>query len=115
MARIDLPSGNFVEIRDKLMAADKFAVQDAIVLTLSGSDRQEITAGIQNRMRNALLGQIITSWSYDGYPIPSQNALAGNDIIGTIMDLDDYNALSEKVQPLLEKVGFAPNQPASAS
>ena len=113
--RVDLPSGNWVELRDKLMAADRFAVQDSIVLTLTGNDRQEIGAGIQNRMRNALLGQIITGWSFDGYPIPSQNALAGIDIIGTTLDIDDYNFLAEQVQHLLDKVSFNPNPRASAS
>ena len=113
--RVELPSGAWVEIRDKLMAADRFAVQDSIVLTLTGNDRQEIGAGIQNRMRNALLGQIITAWSFPGIPVPSQNSLAGLDIIGTTLDIDDYNALSEKVQDLLDKVSFNPNQRASAS
>ncbi len=113
--RVDLPSGNWIELRDKLMAADRFAVQDSIVLTLTGNDRQEIGAGIQNRMRNALLGQIITGWSFDGYPIPSQNALAGIDIIGSTLDIDDYNFLAEKVQHLLDKVSFNPNPRASAS
>jgi hypothetical protein len=112
--RIDLPSGNYVDIRDNLMAADKFAVQDSIVLTISG-DKQEIGAGIQNRMRNALLGQIITGWSFPGIPIPSQNALGGINVIGTTMDVDDYNFLSEKVQDLLDKVSFNPNLRASAS
>lgn len=113
--RVELPSGAWVELREKLMAADRFAVQDSIVLTLTSNERQEITAGIQNRMRNALLGQIITAWSFGGIPIPSQNALAGVDIIGTTLDIEDYNFLAEKVQPLMDKVNFSPNQTASVS
>lgn len=111
--RVDLPSGNTVDVRDKLMAADRFAVQDSIILTVSG-EKQEIGAGVQNRMRNSLLGQIIQAWSFPGVPIPCEN-VAGIDVIGNVMDIDDYNYLAEAVQPLLDKVAFSPNTRPSAS
>jgi hypothetical protein len=105
MARIELPSGAWVEYRDKLKAADKFAVQDSIRLSIDDGV-QLVTGGIQNSMRNALLGRVISSWSFEGVPIPSQN-IAGDEIIGELLELDDYDALSKAVEPLMEKVSFS--------
>jgi hypothetical protein len=110
MARIELPSGNWIEYREKLMAADKFAVQNSIILTISDEKGTDVTGGLQNNMRNALLTQIITSWSFD-VPIPSVNA--GGDI-GMTLDLDDYNAIQAAVEPLMEKISFIPPRAASS-
>jgi hypothetical protein len=112
--KVTLPSKNWVELRDRLMAADRFAVQDAVILTITGADKQEIGAGITNRMRNALLCQIITGWSFEGTPIPAMNASPGTDILGSTLDIDDYNHLADKVQHLLDKVSFNPNPPATS-
>lgn len=106
MARIELPSGAWITYRDKLKAADKFAVQNSVHLSFGQDGVQEVPGGIQNTMRNALLSQIIESWSYEGVPVPAQN-IAGMDILGDILDLDDYNALTEEIEPLLEKVSFS--------
>jgi hypothetical protein len=116
IVRLDLPSGNWIDYRDNLLAADKFAVQDAIVFEYDDSDKRRFRAGSTNTMRNALLHRIITAWSYQGVPVPSQN-IAGVETIGEMLDIDDYNALAEAVAPLLDKVAFtsAPNQQKSGS
>jgi hypothetical protein len=114
MARLELPSGGFVEYRDQLLAGDKFAVQGAIMLKLQQSGEQEISGGIQNQMRNALLRQIITAWGYENVAVPA-NHPHGVSIIGEVMPIDDYNTLSEAVEPLLAKVSFAPNPQRSTS
>lgn len=111
--RVDLPSGAWVEYRDKLKASDKFAVQDAVVLTFTDGRTQNMGLGIQNKMRNALLRQIITAWSF-GVPIPS-TPQSNPDLIGEVMDLDDYNKLEEAIQPLLDKINYAPNREGSSS
>jgi hypothetical protein len=104
MASVELPSGNKVEYRDQLKAMDRFAVQDAVFLEVKdGVNRAAL--GFANDIRNALLGRIITSWSY-GVPVPSQvkDITAADVVIGEAMDLDDYNALADAVQPLVDKV-----------
>jgi hypothetical protein len=112
MARVELPSlrdgseteHNWVEYREQLKASDRFAVQDAIFIdSKDGNNRMSL--GIGNDIRNALLGRIITAWSFTG-PTPSQikDVAAADVIIGDTMDLDDYNALSDAVQPLVDKV-----------
>lgn len=116
IARLELPSGGWIDYRDDLRAGDKFAVQDAIILEYDDSDRRRLRAGTTNTMRNALLFRIITAWSFPGIPVPSQN-MAGVETIGDVLDIDDYNALAEAVATLLDKVAFtsAPNQQKSGS
>lgn len=116
IVHLELPSSEWVDYRDNLKSADKFAVQDAIVLEYDEDNKRQMRAGVTNVMRNALLARIITAWSYPGIPVPAQN-IAGVEIIGETMDIDDYNALAEAVTPLLDKVMFtsAPNQRKSGS
>jgi hypothetical protein len=106
--RLDLPSGGFIEFRDKLVAADKFAVQNSLKFKVKDGKEQEVSGGITNDMRNALLAETITAWSLDA-PLPSQDLKKGMAAIAA-MDIDDYNALQEEVEPLLEKVSFRPNR-----
>jgi hypothetical protein len=59
---------------------------------------------MQNDMRNALLGRIITKWSYPG-PVPSEDSFRAADmVIGETMDIDDYAALEKAVEPLMDKI-----------
>jgi hypothetical protein len=103
MAKVELPSGGWVEYRDKLMAGDKFAVQDAISVEFKdGMNRASL--GTLNDQRNALLGRIITNWSFGQTPEQLKSLQAPDVVIGNAMDLDDYNFLSEAVDPLLNKV-----------
>lgn len=116
MKRIDLPSGAWIEFRTNLKAADKMAVQDAVILEYDDSDKRKIRGGVTNTMRNALLTRIITAWSFEGIPVPSLN-IAGAETIGETLDIDDYNALAEEVTDLLDKVTFTstPNQRRSGN
>ena len=103
MARVELPSGGFVEYRDKLMSSDKFAVQDAVSLEFK-DDVNRASLGLMNDQRNALLGRIITAWSFGQTPDQLKQLQAADVVIGNALDIDDYNALAEAVQPLLEKI-----------
>lgn len=108
---VTLPSGATVTYRDKLNANDKFAVQAAIRLSLdTATGLQESSGSLVNDMRNALLKQIITAWTFP-YPLPHMGV--GNPL--GELDLDDYNALSDEVEPLLEKVVAAPNRRGQSS
>lgn len=103
MAKVELPSGAWVEYRDSLKAADKFAVQDAVTLEFRESGNRA-SLGMVNDQRNALLGRIITAWSFQA-AIPSQNSFQAADVvIGDVMDIDDYNALADAIQPLMDKL-----------
>jgi hypothetical protein len=96
---------HWVEIRDKLMAGDRFLVQAAATVQQSpdGSAKTSYLE-INNDMRNTLLGRIITAWSFP-CPTPAQAAGQPADlVIGNAMDLDDYSVLEEAVEPLMAKI-----------
>lgn len=103
MAKIELPSGGWVEYRDRLMAGDKFAVQDAVSLVFQDGGNKA-SLGLMNDQRNALLGRIILNWSFGQTPDSVKDLMAADVVIGNAMDLDDYNALADAVQPLLDKI-----------
>ena len=116
--RVELPSGAWVELREKLMAGDKFAVQGAVKLELdTATGFQHTAVGMVNDMRNQLLLLVIDNWSFaPSVPVPKENH-AGVRILGEVMDLDDYNCLSEAIEPVLLKVvtGGAPNRSAPSA
>lgn len=97
---VTLPSSATVTYRDKLTAADKFAVQSSIRFSMDASTGLQSGSGsVINDMRNALLANIVESWSYDNLPVPSLDPSS----LGKL-DIDDYNALADAVEPLLDKV-----------
>lgn len=97
---VELPSGPKVTLRDKLTAKDKFAVQASVTLALDTQTGMQNTAfGMVNEMANALLIRLIEDWDVPGKSIPSQDP----DALGEL-DLDDYNALLDAVEPMMRKV-----------
>jgi hypothetical protein len=109
--RIELPSlkadgeHNWVDIRDRLMSLDRFAVQEVASIDVTGEGKSKANFyAMANDMRNALLGRIITAWSFP-VPIPSQNHFQAADVvIGSALDLDDYAAVEKAVEPLMDKI-----------
>lgn len=105
MARIELPSGAWVEYRTDLKVRDRFEVQEVAKVQVGETSNSTSFLAMANDMRNALLARIITAWSYP-VPVPAENHFAAADvIIGETMDLDDYAALEEAIQPLMDKIG----------
>jgi hypothetical protein len=109
--QVTLPSGATVELRDKVTAKDKFAVQKSLHFSLDTQTLlQESSGGLVTDMTNALLAQLITSWSFT-LPVPSVSI----DSLAEL-DLDDYDALAEAVDPILQKVmGPGPNRTGRSS
>jgi hypothetical protein len=105
MAKIEFPSGAWVEYREDLKAKDKFAAQAAVSQEISGDQIKVYALAMTNTVRNALLCNIITKWSYP-VPVPSQNDFIEDkeSYLGEQMSLKDYNALAEAVQPLVDEV-----------
>jgi hypothetical protein len=121
--RIEMPSmkdetnHNWVEIRTDLKVKDRLAVQEVAKVQIGENGNSMSMLAMQNDMRNALLGRIITAWSYD-FPTPANNGFVAADIAIGEMDLDDYSTLEEAVQPYMDKISgrITPdpkNQPAS--
>jgi hypothetical protein len=116
MPRIELASTqadgtpNWIEYRDRLMSQDRFEVQETALVAMGDNGKTSLLA-LANDMRNALLGRIISAWSFP-VPVPSQNSMAAADtVIGGVLDLDDYTLLEEAVQPLMDKISGRTDSP----
>ena len=103
---INLPSGNKVVIRERLLPGDRFAVQDAPDVIVQADKTVVVRNAAANTMP-AFLARVIESWTFPG--VPAQVLAAGARGLDDVMDLDDWNALEEGVKDLLEKA--RPEQP----
>jgi hypothetical protein len=99
--RFELASGAWVEVRDTLKGSDKTAVLSTLKIQVKDGAAQEVGADISDRMHNALLNLIITSWSY---PEPVPAAPGGRGVED--LDLDDYNELHAKTADIMKRVNF---------
>ena len=113
MPRVELPSENWVEFTESLMSGTRFDVKDAVKYVLRADDEgratQTVPGGNDDRQRVALWFTVITDWSWaaKGIPVPSANPAGKEgvaDLIGSTLDLDDFAALAEATQPLLDRV-----------
>lgn len=101
MAKEEFTSGSWVEYRDQVNLADRFAIAEAMKVEMNGPSA---LMAVQNDARNALLGRIILGWSYDA-AIPSQNSFVAADVlIASVMSLEDYDELSLAIEPMLTRL-----------
>ena len=108
--RVELPSKqadgthNWVEYRDSLMAIDKFAVDEVATVVMGDGGNKVSALAMRNDMRNALLGRVISAWSFP-VPVPKDNNFQAADIvICNAMNLKDYGALAKAIEPLMEEI-----------
>jgi hypothetical protein len=107
--RIEMPSKdaegnlNWIDIRTDLRVKDRLAVQEVATVQIGETGNSMSMLAMQNDMRNALLGRIITDWSYP-FPIPAKNSFVAADVAIGEMELDDYSVLEAAVQPLMDKI-----------
>ncbi len=125
--KVELPSGETAELRDKLKAKDKFAVQGAITVMTNAQGQMsgQVSGNIMTLMETALMARLLESWSLDA-PLPGSHACSGctgdsslwhqhvADYIGDMLDLDDFNELESVITPLLDRVMSAPNRVPSS-
>jgi hypothetical protein len=114
--RLDLPSGAWIDYRDTLGIADRWAVQGSYTVTVEDG-KSVIPGNVGELQQKAFLSRIITAWSFEGIPIPSQN-IGGGDVLDTVFSdegkygtFEDFDFLDEKLRPLFEKAS-PPNRQA---
>ena len=127
MPRTELPSTqadgshNWCDWSDKWMSGVRYEVKKAVVykttVPVGGGTRevvQESDAANDDRQRIALWAQQITGWSFadQGIPVPSQN-VAGAEVVWSVLDGPDFNALAEATQALLDEVTATPTSQRS--
>ena len=122
--RVDLPSGNWVEIADRRKGNLAGRVTGAVLIEVQDG-KTLIPGDVGIRQTDAFLRETITDWSLaqpppdgSGIPIPKVNAPGGADrtsVIGDELDEDDYAALHQAVQEIVVKVigRSRPNPPST--
>ena len=112
--RVDLPSGNWAEYRDRLSVQDRIAANSAVKFTFEPTpdgkgEVRKVTGGNDERMKVALAARLITAWSFPGVPVPSQNIADPEELLDSVLDLDDWDKVSEAIDPLFQRIlGAAP-------
>ncbi len=111
--RVTLPStqadgtNNWVDLADldDLLGEDLLIIGRAVKIKSGPQGETEYSPReIEHDRQNALLGRIITGWSFP-VPIPSQNGLAAADVaISRAMKIRDYAALLGKARALLAEI-----------
>lgn len=96
-------------------SAAQEAVRVIVNMAPDGSETREVVGGAEVRMQFALLARAITAWSFDGVPVPSQNIAKPDEVLDSVFtDPDDWDAVCEAVQPLLERVNNRRGTPKPA-
>jgi hypothetical protein len=125
MPRFELPSkqadgtsSNWVDLTDldDLMGEDLLIVRRAVKIKSGpGGETEYSPKEMEDDQANALLGRIITAWSYPA-PIPSQNGVAAADVaISRVMKVRDYAALLGKAKALLRELDALESQDPKSS
>lgn len=122
--RVDLPDGNWVEMRDvdELRTGDKLAVKRAMKIPVRTKSDDSVTGAVASatdavmnmsgaftdEMRVAMLGRIVTAWSYEGWPIPGQ-ALSAEAAIEQL-PIKAYDALCDAIKPHMDAIDYSPSE-----
>lgn len=120
--RVELPDGNWVEMRDadELRTGDKLAVKRAMKIPVRSSGGNQPTGDDVNsttmnmsgaftdEMRVAMLGRIVTAWSYEGWPIPSL-ALSAEAAVEQL-PIPVYDALCDAIKPHMDAIDYSPSE-----
>ena len=99
MTRITLPSGAWVDVKDNMVPADRFAVQDSVETVIE--DGRAVIRGAASSQWKAFLSRVVVAWSYDGVPIPSHDLA----VLDAYPDKeDDADALEDALQQRYERI-----------
>jgi hypothetical protein len=104
--RVDLPGAQWATIRtaDSLKRGDQRAVRKAALIDVDPQEdetaRIQVSQGIEDDMRDALIARLITEWSLD-LPLP----VARPDILDEL-DLATYDALHDATEEHWRRLDF---------
>jgi hypothetical protein len=100
VARITLPSGAWIEVKDSTVPGDRFAIQDAVSLVVR-DDGSRVVQGAASGTWKAFLARVITGWSYP-VPVP---AVAGAQVLDDYPDAEeDDDALQDALQERFDRL-----------
>lgn len=107
--KVELSGDHWVEMReaDDLRAGDRLAVKRVIKIVRGEEGTSVFTGAVDDEQRVALLGRIITSWSYEGRPIPSE-AMSPEASIEQL-PLVDFNKLCSLLDDHMKAIDYTPS------
>ena len=99
--KVALPSGHEADLRDQVLAGDKYAANEAIKVEVQDDGTRVLSASMTDQVKYALLTRLIVSWDI-GQPVPSMVV----DPVGLInsLPLDDIEALADAIEPIYNRV-----------
>lgn len=72
--RVELPGGAWADVKelDELVEADRTAVRKALEVATDDEGNMLLNAGMADLMAQSVIAQVVTAWSFEGKPLPSQ-------------------------------------------
>lgn len=114
MARITLPSGAWIDVKDSTVPGDRFAIQDSVDLIVE--DGKTYIHGAASAQWRTFLSRVIVAWSYEGVPLPSQNIAVLDEYPPDEADADALeDALQERYDRLVRRRPTARTKPSATS
>jgi hypothetical protein len=108
--RVELKDGQWAELRDKILGADRLAAKKAIRLHINEDGSRELEGDLDERIKLALLRRLIVEWSFPP-PLPhqAQTMEQAETILGNL-DEEDLASLYDAVQPVYDRVLAGPKR-----
>lgn len=102
--RVELPSGHWAELRDadQLIARDARVAKAAFGLVLREDGARELTGDLTDKVKYAILKEVITGWDFVGLPLP-RDAVDPDGVMGNL-PLKDINALLAAIEPHFNEI-----------
>ncbi len=101
MAKFELPSGGWVELREVLTVKDRKAINGALKFQFTGDDNRIMTGDVGDLMLGVLLQRTITSWSFTTF-VPADNP--NKEIAEDVLTLEDWDFLTTETRPMLDQI-----------
>jgi hypothetical protein len=112
--KIELPSGNWIELRDQLTAGDRTAMYEATSMPVSdidslGSPQFRFSIGLIEAQQYAVLANLTLGWSYP-YTLPRNDDNVDDNGQKTYQDtirrlpLEDWDVIEEAMTPVMERL-----------
>jgi NADPH:quinone reductase-like Zn-dependent oxidoreductase len=72
--RVDLPNGQWAEVKDpdELVEDDRKAARKMLDVATDSEGNWTLNASMGDLMREGVITAVVTAWSFEGKPVPSQ-------------------------------------------
>jgi hypothetical protein len=111
--RVELPSGHFAEIRDKMMHGDVRFAKKAAKFRVSRAGDSDVDLSFEDEVTGAILYRMLVQWDVpQSLPREAQTLDLALGILD-MLDEDDFKALRKAVRPFYLQVMERPDDEES--